>query len=320
MSTTFENDLRRQAEASVPAGLSLDVSTVLAAGRRRRSGHIAGALGAVGVLVLGGAIVANLGLTSPTLPAGRPGVLADATAVEVAPGVLAADKLVPQLTPDGTIWWDTGLETHPLEGYRYGFAAATNDELRAGGGSSSVLAGVSLGLYKTTTTPLTASQRAISPDASDELGSTGDVWKDVISWPRASSSADPARPLTSLSGFGENGSTVYVLAGHVSARVPSARAAMIVASGLANGRSYVELPTVVSPVDPKARLYAVTIDEAKLRPNRAYEFRPVIVFVGSDGTVDLNDECGGSTIEECSQTLGGALVPALKSIGAHLPD
>ena len=304
-------DLHERADRVLPA-MSLDLADVLVAGRhhrRRRTVALsaAGAL-AAGAFVVGAAqIWADEPVASP--PAGvqqEPRPMGDGQTVELAPGVIAANRPVEMTLDDGTPVLDLGI----------GFpnAPATSRPLI---------------LMPITDDQLAEANASAEPhrvwDGGVQLAQVGESGPKVVSpwvWSSEETAGDEGfRWDTVMRTDGEE-SGLYI--GVLPAWLPDPRVVLYSRDGFlqADGSRMhsLEVPVYPAPTDDGRLLYTVWIPAVGDDADGFATDVDATFAVGSDGTVVTGLGCATSTLDECAATFGPEIHAAVDLALANDPQ
>lgn len=312
-------DLHERVERALPP-MSLDLADVLVVGRRHRRRRTV-ALSAAGALAVGAFVVGATqiwaGEPDPTLPAGveqAPRPLGDGQTVELAPGVIAANRPVQVTLDDGTPVLDLGLTGAGLVDSRQDLvlAVATDAEL------ADLATLYSTSRYDSGVVVAGISDGAVEPLRWQDSSGADPVARGwMVAW-RQPTARDVGRPLgdvdasTAGMSYGDDGSQVR--AGAVPPWLPDPRVVVFSNQGYttADGSTVraLELPTFTGPTDDHRLLYAMRVDASQgfVAGSEAdgstfiADALDVVLFLGSDGEKVLGGQCAGQTFNECSAT------------------
>lgn len=295
-------DLHERADRVLPA-MSLDLADVLVAGRHHRRRRTV-ALSAAGALAAGAFVVgaAQIWADEPvaTPPAGvqqEPRPMGDGQTVELAPGVIAANRPVEMTLEDGTPVLDLGI----------GFpnAPATSRPLI---------------LMPITDDQLAEANASAEPhrvwDGGVQLAQVGESGPEVVSpwvWSSEEAAGDEGfRWDTVMRTVGEE-SGLYI--GVLPAWLPDPRVVLYSRDGFlqtdgSNVHS-LEVPVYPAPTDDGRLLYTVWIPAVADDVDGFATDVDATFAVGSDGTVVTGLGCATSTLDECAATFGPEISAAV---------
>jgi len=295
-------DLHERADRVLPA-MALDPADVLLASRhhRRRQTAVRSAAGmlAVGAFVLGAAqIWADEPATTP--PAGvqqEPRPMGDGQTVELAPGVIAANRPVETTLDDGTAALDLGLTAGAIDA---GGAWVQDLPLLLTTADDAMLGEMNA-------FPSNA-DRPVHLDLGVSLLRLGEAAPQYLSlgWPRDDTRATyggRAYPIQTDDQLA--GEDAYLYAGAVPSWLPDPRVFVYSSGGFAQADGttvhFLEIPTYSASTDDARLLYTlkVPVDPASPAGDGPVD---VVLYVGSDRTVEGGTACPAISLDRCAES------------------
>ena len=237
--------------------------------------------------------------------------MGDGQTVELAPGVIAANRPVEMMLDDGTPVLDLGLTSPGLGTSRRELvlAVATDAEL------ADLAALYDTSRYDSGVVVVGIADSAVEPLRSQDSSGADRARGWMVAW-RQPTARDVGRPLgdvdfsTTGVSYGDDGSQVN--AGAVPTWLPDPRVVVFSGQGYttADGSTVraLELPTFTGPTDDHHLLYAMRVDasqgftqdDPETGGQMMWETIDAVLFIGSDGETVMGGQCVGQTFDECS--------------------
>ena len=308
-------DLHERVDRVLPA-MSLEPGGVLVAGRhhRRRQAALRSVAGIAAVAAVAIGATQLWPSTTSTPPAGveqSPRPMGDGQTVELAPGVIAANRPVEMMLDDGTPVLDLGLTSPGLGTSRRELvlAVATDAEL------ADLAALYDTSRYDSGVVVAGIADSAVEPLRSQDSSGADRARGWMVAW-RQPTARDVGRPLgdvdfsTTGVSYGDDGSQVN--AGAVPPWLPDPRVVVFSNQGYttSDGSTVraLELPTFTGPTDDHRLLYAMRVDasqgftqdDPEAGGQMMWDTIDAVLFIGSDGETVMGGQCVGQTFDECS--------------------
>lgn len=300
-------NLHERADRVLPP-MSLDPADILVAGKRRRNRQttlrsVVGVL-AAGVVGLGAVqIWADEPITTP--PAGvqqEPRPMGNGQTVELAPGVIAANRPVETTLDDGTAALDLGLTAGAIDA---GGAWVQDLPLLLTTADAAMLGEMNA--------LLSNADRPVHLDLGVSLLRLGEATPHYLrlAWPRDDTRATyggRAYPIQTDDLLA--GEDAYLYAGAVPSWLSHPRVIVYSNGGVARADGttvhFLEIPTYSAPTDDARLLYTLKVPVDPESP-AGDEPVDVVFFVGSDRTVEGGTACPGISLDRCAESFPALL-------------
>lgn len=300
-------DLHERADRLLPA-MSLEPAAVLLASRRHRRRQTA-VRSAAGVLAVGAFVVGAVQIWADepiaTPPAGaqqEPRPMGNGQTVELAPGVIAANRPVETTLDDGTAALDLGLTAGAIDA---GGAWVQDLPLLLTTADAAMLGEMNA--------LLSNADRPVHLDLGVSLLRLGEATPHYLrlAWPRDDTRATyggRAYPIQTDDLLA--GEDAYLYAGAVPSWLSHPRVIVYSNGGVARADGttvhFLEIPTYSAPTDDARLLYTLKVPVDPESP-AGDEPVDVVFFVGSDRTVEGGTACPGISLDRCAESFPALL-------------